>query len=66
MQSAAQVEVSSSGKSQQNSNLIDSILEPLQVMAKRTAIYVAFLAAKQPGRIRQVLRQVRILLPSQH
>ena len=39
--------------------LLDGIWNPLQTMAKRTAIYVAFLAAKQPSRIKQVLRQVR-------
>ena len=38
--------------------LLEGIWNPLQTMAKRTAIYVAFLAAKQPSRIKQVLNQV--------
>ena len=43
--------------------LLEGIWNPLQAMAKRTAIYVAFLAAKQPSRIKQVLNQVGCSFP---
>lgn len=37
---------------------VESLLRPVQSLAKRAAVYVAFIAAKQPSRIRQVLQQV--------
>lgn len=39
---------------------MESVLQPVQALAKRAAVYVAFIAAKQPSRIRQVLQQVYI------
>lgn len=42
----------------ESQNLFNAIWNPIQTIAKRTAIYFAFIAAKQPSRIRQVLKQV--------
>lgn len=37
---------------------LKGVVGPVQTVAARVAIYVAFIAAKQPARIRKVLRQV--------
>ncbi len=61
VQQPANVEARGAGgkETEGGGGLLGSLWNPIQTMAKRTAIYVAFLAAKQPSRIRQVLRQVR-------
>ena len=57
---------STSGEgSRQSGSFFSSIFDPLQTLAKRAGIYVAFLAAKQPSRIKQVLKQVRFARYSQ-
>lgn len=57
VQQPPRISSSSSSVPAENTSFIDSIWNPIQTLAKRTAIYFAFLAAKQPSRIKQVLKQ---------
>lgn len=45
----------------QSGSFFSNVFDPLQTIAKRAVIYLAFLAAKQPGRIKSVLKQVYCL-----
>ena len=44
-------------------SLMQRIVSPLKTMAMRTAVFASFIAAKQPSRIRSVLKQVRHDVP---
>ena len=57
IQQPPRIESTSSSAPQESTSFLDSIWNPIQTIAKRTAIYLAFLAAKQPSRIKQVLKQ---------
>ena len=52
------VESTRTAASQSSNGFFNAIVDPLSTLAKRTGIYIAFLAAKQPSRIKSVLRQV--------
>lgn len=57
IQQPPRIESTSSSAPEESTSFLDSIWNPIQTIAKRTAIYFAFLAAKQPSRIKQVLKQ---------
>ena len=59
--SPAKVKNEAGPPSEPAKSFVESLLQPVQALAKRAAVYVAFIAAKQPSRIKQVLQQV--LLP---
>lgn len=46
--------------SKQQATFWEQVTAPLATMAKRVAVYGSFLLAKQPSRVKQVLRQVQL------
>ena len=46
------------GKPEASPSLLQRLVSPVKTIAVRTAVYASFFAAKQPSRIRSVLKQV--------
>lgn len=50
------------GKPEASPSLLQRLVSPVKTIAVRTAVYASFFAAKQPSRIRSVLKQVYSIL----
>ena len=66
--SASQQPAPLTKSSAEQSSFMQQVLAPLATIAKRVAVYGSFILTKQPGRVKQVLQQVRLahLLAASH